>query len=100
MISTMSKPGSEMQLNIKNREAYRLAKRLAERTGESLTEAVTKALKERLEREEASGRGEEQGAAEKLKQLREISSRFDSLPVLDDREPDEIIGYDEYGLPK
>jgi antitoxin VapB len=89
-----------MQLNIKNRDAYRLAKRLAERTGESLTDAVTKALRERLEREEASDRGEKQSAAEKLKQLREIASRFDSLPVLDDREPDEIIGYDEHGLPK
>jgi hypothetical protein len=36
---------------------------------------------------------------ERLRALQEIARRFDELPVLDDREPDEIIGYDEDGLP-
>jgi antitoxin VapB len=39
-----------MSMNIKNEEAYRLAKQLAELTGESLTAAVTEALRERLAR--------------------------------------------------
>jgi antitoxin VapB len=28
-----------------------------------------------------------------------ISDRFATYPVLDDRSPDEIIGYDEFGVP-
>jgi antitoxin VapB len=39
-----------MSLNIKNKEAHRLAQQLAKLTGESMTEAVTKAVRERLER--------------------------------------------------
>ncbi len=39
-----------MSLNIKNEEAYRLARELAERTGESMTAAVTVAVRERLDR--------------------------------------------------
>ena len=88
-----------MQLNIKNDEAYVLAKQLAERTGESLTEAVTRALRERLERKNATEGNQAKTKAERLAKLREIIKQFDSLPVFDDREPDEIIGYDENGLP-
>ena len=39
-----------MSLNIKNKEAHRLAQQLAQLTGESMAEAVTKAVRERLER--------------------------------------------------
>jgi antitoxin VapB len=39
-----------MGMNIKNKEAYRLAKQLAKLTGESLTTAVTEAVRERLDR--------------------------------------------------
>jgi len=39
-----------MSLNIKNREAHKLAQQLARFTGESMTEAVTEALRERLNR--------------------------------------------------
>jgi antitoxin VapB len=39
-----------MGLNIKNREAHRLAEELAKLTGDSMTTAVTIALRERLER--------------------------------------------------
>jgi hypothetical protein len=37
--------------------------------------------------------------AARLAKLKEIARRFDALPILDDREPDEILGYDENGLP-
>jgi antitoxin VapB len=33
------------------------------------------------------------------KKLAAILARFDALPVLDPRSPDEILGYDEFGLP-
>ncbi len=39
-----------MSLNIKNKEAHRLAEELAKLTGDSMTTAVTIALRERLER--------------------------------------------------
>jgi antitoxin VapB len=85
---------STSQLNIKNPETRRLAKELAALTGQSVTEAVTEALREQLERErKARGKA---GVAEKLMA---IAEEFSKLPVLDDRDPDEIL-YDEYGLPK
>jgi antitoxin VapB len=37
-------------LNLKNDEAYRLARELSARTGESMTAAVVQALRERLQR--------------------------------------------------
>jgi antitoxin VapB len=81
-------------LNIKHPEADRLARRLAERTGESLTEAVLNALRERLRREEGKT-----ATPSLLQDLEEIRERCRRLPVLDDRPPDELIGYDESGLP-
>jgi len=89
-----------MQLNIKNGEAYRLAKAISERTGESLTEVVTRALREQLSREDAGGRLTLEAKAERLRRIREVVERYSALPVLDDRDPDEIIGYDENGLPR
>jgi hypothetical protein len=34
------------------------------------------------------------------KKLAEVLAYFDSLPVDDPRSPEEIIGYDELGVPK
>jgi antitoxin VapB len=39
-----------MSLNIKNKDAHKLAQQLAEVTGESMTQAVTEAVRERLSR--------------------------------------------------
>ena len=33
------------------------------------------------------------------RRLDDIVERFGRLPVLDEREPDDIIGYDAHGLP-
>jgi antitoxin VapB len=80
---------SIMALSIKHPEADRLARELAACTGETLTQAVLEALRERLRRER--GRSREQSLAE---ELRAIRKRCAALPVLDDRSPDEILGYD------
>jgi antitoxin VapB len=83
-----------MALSIKDDEADRLARELADATGESLTTAVREALRERLLR--VKGRP----AAPSLKdELRAIRKRCSRLPVLDRRSPEEILGYDEHGLP-
>jgi antitoxin VapB len=84
-----------MALSIKNPEADRLARELAKTTGETLTEAVVRALRERLRRERGRLR------APRLKdEMRAIRARCSKLPVLDPRTPDEILGYDDSGLPR
>ena len=84
-----------MALSIKSIEVERLARELADRTGESLTGVIQKALQERLDRLK-----HERKSQILMGQLREILHRVDQLPVLDSRSPDEIIGYDENGLPR
>ena len=85
---------SAMSLNIKNPETHQLAAELASLTGESMTTAVTVALKERLAREKR--RRNREGIAARLMQ---IGRKCASRPVLDDRPVDELLGYDESGLP-
>ncbi len=84
-----------MPLNIKNERAHDLARQLAEQTGESLTTAVVIALEERLQRVAPAKKDKERLIAE----LNEIIDRIASRPAKDTRTPDEIIGYDENGLP-
>ena len=85
-----------MALSLKDAETDRLAREVAKLTGESLTEAVRKALAERLERERRK-RGQTKGLAERLD---ELARECAALPDHDMRTPDEIIGYDEYGVPR
>ncbi len=84
-----------MPLSIKNERAERLVREIAAKTGESLTGAIEKALEERWERLKNQRRGPTVSD-----QLEEILRRVDQLPVLDSRTPDEIVGYDEHGLPR
>lgn len=84
-----------MALNIKNPEADALARRLADTTGESITNAVLQALRERLLRTE--GRRNTRSLVD---ELREISDRCAALPVFDTRSAEEILGYDEIGVPR
>ncbi|MEO6318654.1 MAG: type II toxin-antitoxin system VapB family antitoxin [Acidimicrobiales bacterium] len=83
-----------MALNIRNPETERLAAELARHTGESKTEAVTKALRDRLARVQRDRSG--RSLADELEQ---IARHCAALPVLDPRPADEILGYDEHGLP-
>jgi len=82
-----------MPLHISNPEADRLARELAVLKGETITEAVVKALRERLRRE--TGRAQIDLKAE----IMAISRRAGRLPRRTERTPEEIIGYDERGLP-
>ena len=85
-----------MPLNIKDERTHEMARKLAALTGETMTKAVKTAIEERLARCEKPPR-KRRGIADKLNRLAEY---YSSLPVLDNRTPDEIIGYDEFGLPK
>lgn len=83
-----------MPISIKSIETERLAREVAAKTGESLTGAIQKALEERLERLKQQRRSQILRS-----HLEDILRRVDQLPVLDSRTPDEILGYDEHGLP-
>lgn len=83
-----------MALSIKDRETELLARKLAQRTGESITVATKRALEERLRRTVSDAH-----KAALFEDLEAIRGRLATLPVLDDRSPDEIIGYDENGIP-
>jgi antitoxin VapB len=89
-ISTMKKV---VHLNIKNDQAHKLATELAGLTGESLTSAVTLALRERLARERRRRRPERIAA-----RLMKIGSQYAALADTG-RSADEILGYDDHGLP-
>ena len=79
-----------MVLSIKSDKADQLARELAALTGESITDAVVASLEARLELERRRRRQAGLG---------DIVERFGRLPVLDERSADEILGYDEDGLP-
>jgi antitoxin VapB len=84
-----------MAISIKSMEVERLAREIASKTGESMTGAIKTSLEERLERLRIQRRSDLL-----LSQLQEILRRVDALPILDPRSPDEIVGYDEHGLPR
>ena len=84
-----------MPLNIKDPEADRLARALAQQTGETLTQAVIHALRDRLAREQRRARDVET----QLEDALAIGRHYAALPRLDSRSDDEILGYDEHGIP-
>ncbi|HMR31306.1 MAG TPA: type II toxin-antitoxin system VapB family antitoxin [Geminicoccaceae bacterium] len=85
-----------MALSIRDPETDRLARELSRRTGETMTQAIRKALEERLARVDGSREAE----IERRRQaINAIVARAHKLPILDDRTADEILGYDENGLP-
>ena len=81
-------------LNIKDPDTDRLVRELAATTGESITTAVTIAARERLERLRGAV-----PTAQRLAAIRELARRGATLPTLDARPADEILGYDDNGLP-
>jgi antitoxin VapB len=84
-----------MALNIKDSETDRLARELARETGESITVATRIAIEERLARARARRQ-----RAHRSADLLAIIRRGRARPMLDDRSADEIVGYDEHGLPR
>ena len=85
-----------MALSIKDPITERLARDLARRTGETITDATRRALEERLQRVGTDSRK----SRLLLEDLAAIRKRCAKLPVLDGRSPEELVGYDEHGLPR
>ncbi len=91
-----------MALAIKDSETETLARQLAARTGKSLEAVIREALEEKLARlrtigQEPSATGEAGALAARLMQ---IGRECAALPDLDTREADDILGYDEHGVPR
>lgn len=84
-----------MNLNIDDPEAAEMVSTLAALTSETVEEAVITALRERLLRlnEDALE------SAATLEHVMEVVHHCAALPELDPRTAEEIIGYDENGLP-
>jgi antitoxin VapB len=82
-----------MAMNIKDPDVHELARRLAERKGTTLTHAVKLALEEALAR---TGRDGDQVR----ERLDAISRHCAALQIEDARSADEILGYDDHGLPR
>jgi antitoxin VapB len=94
-ISSWSSWGEAVALNIKDARTDHLARELAKLTGQSITEAVAGALEEKLEAERRR-----RGKKINRDALRKIVERIAAQPFADTRSADEILGYDEYGLPR
>jgi antitoxin VapB len=80
-------------LNIKDPETDRLARELAELSGLPITTAVRDALEERPGVLRSLSRANPPG-------LDEIITRGRARPTVDARPEDEILGYDNQGLPR
>lgn len=83
-------------LHINNPKASRLARKLAKQTGETITDAIIHALEERLE---LNASRQQQDRAARKAAILQVVRDFNRLPVIDGRPADEILGYDENGLP-
>ena len=84
-----------MGITIEKAKAEKLAREVERLSGESLTEAIIHALEDRLEQLKAR-----RAAATLTEEILRISQRCSALPELDERSPDEILGYDSRGVPK
>lgn len=84
-----------MGLSIKNAETVKLIRELARRRGQGLTEALTDVVRREVERERRKPK--QQDIDETRRRIQEIVDEIKKLPVLDDRSPDEIVGYNEQG---
>ncbi len=83
-----------MALMIDDTEAIQAIQQLAERTGESINVAVMMAAKDRL-----SHLRSPEEAAEIRQNMEKYRLYWASLPILDHRSADDIVGYDENGAP-
>lgn len=84
-----------MSLNIKNPATVALVDELARRQGISKTAAIHQALSERLHR---LGHGEVR-KDRLLDDLRTIRKRIAQLPEREKRSDEDIVGFDDHGIP-
>ena len=77
-------------LYIKNPAAHSLAEKVSKKMGVTLTEAVIRSLQVQVRA---------QARAIDWKKVDAIQKKIAAMRILDSRTDDEILGYDEFGLP-
>ncbi len=85
-----------MGISIKNPDVERMIRQVAQDRGLTLTQAVAYAMRQVLPEQTAVSPAV---IERRRKALERFLKRIEGLPVLDDRTADDIIGYDENGLP-
>ena len=83
-------------MSIKNAEVEGLAREIAERRNISLTEVFRVSLAREAARDRVLPKNDHLA---KLELLRKISMEAAALPVISYASEDEILGYDENGIP-
>ncbi|WP_419901150.1 type II toxin-antitoxin system VapB family antitoxin [Kiloniella sp.] len=83
-----------MPLNIKDDNTHEMAKKLAGLTGMSISRAVKNAIQEKIELVE-----QVQNKGQLAEELDHIALYCSNLPILNNISTDEILGYDDHGLP-
>jgi antitoxin VapB len=86
-----------MAINIKSVEAERLVRELAELTNESITDAIHRAVRERLTRERLRRMG---GVERSWARIERIQERIQAVPLVEGRTTEDLLGYDERGVPR
>lgn len=85
-----------MGLSIKNAEVERMIRDLAARRGAAMTEALRQLLIEEEARAAAARAAEIEAT---LAAIHRIQQRFAAMPDVSEMTDDEILGYDENGIP-
>ncbi len=83
-------------LNIKDKETHALATQLARLSHQTMSQAVKEALQDKLAQLDSQGKDRYRLVA----RVKELAAAASASPTLDRRTPDEIIGYDEIGVPR
>lgn len=81
-------------------EIEQLARLVAIKTGKTPSDIIKEAVEARAEAAGIPATSRRRSPEEIEQRLKEIAERVAALPVLDDRGPDEIIGYNETGVPE
>ncbi len=85
-----------MALSIKDQETDELVRKLADIAKVGYTAAIRMAVANEIARRQAPARN----PARIREAARAIQREMQDLAIIDPRTPDEIVGYDEFGLPR
>jgi antitoxin VapB len=78
-------------LYIKNPAAHRMAQQIARRQGVTLSDAVIGALEDKIRKT---------GQPINRAKVDALCNKIAAMPVLDARSAEEILGYDDFGIPR
>lgn len=81
-------------------DAEVLASKVAQKRGVSIEQAVVEAIADSARKAGLLEENAKLSPEQVIQALDELSRRHVARPVLDTRSIDEIIGYDEFGIPR